>query len=332
MAGPMTKALLLLLSAALIAAGVFIVWRDGHRRRREAFLVRGDATVAHPEVEVVVARSEPGQPLPRIAPVLLPGAGAGQAPEPAARWAAVRPVLDAAVERVNGVLAGAGVTIGAPGEPRWSLMKRGFGVHRRLLVGGDSVAWLRLELDADGQIQASVKSHKDDLAPINASAGVAADGLDIARATELLSECLKLTAAYAVRGTGGTNPEQWSSGMDWKAIDPLVAAALRAANGAFGEAGARFLPLGPPAWAADVQRHRLTVKIEVLGTDAARLHIERVAEEIEVAVGLADARLAALGRRERLPVVGLTTHALAELIASCAWPAIAHFRERLPLA
>ena len=70
----------------------------------------------------------------------------------------------------------------------------------------------------------------------------------------------------------------------------------------------------------------------MLGTDAARLHIERVAEEIEVAVGLADARLTALGRRERLPVVGLTTHALAELIASCAWPAIAHFRERLPLA
>jgi hypothetical protein len=319
-----TKALLLLLSAALIAAGVLIVWRDGHRRRRQTFLVRGDASFAHPEAEVLVARSEPGQPLPRVA-----GASAGQAAEPAARWAAVRPVLDAAVERVNGVLAGAGVTIGAPGEPRWSLMKRGFGVHRRLLVAGDSVAWLRLELDAGGQIQASVKSHKDDLAPINASAGVAADGLDVARATELLSECLKLTTAYAVRGTSGTNAEQWSSGMDWKAIDPLVAAALRAANGAFGEAGARFLPLGPPAWAADVQRHRLTVKIEVLGTDAARLHIERVAGEIEVSVGLADARFAALGRRERLPVVGLSTHALAELIASCAWPAIAHFRERL---
>jgi hypothetical protein len=331
----MTKALLLLLSAALIAAGVFIVWRDGHRRRREAFLVRGDTTVAHPEVEVVVARSGPGEPLPRIAPVRLPGASPGQGPEPAVRWAAVRPVLDAAVERVNGVLAGAGVTIGAPGEPRWSLMKRGFGVHRRLLVGGDSVAWLRLELDADGRIQASVKSHKDDLAPINARVGVAADGFDVARATELLSECLKLTAAYAVRGTGGaasTDPEQWSSGMDWKAIDPLVAAALRAANGAFGEAGARFLPLGPPAWAADVQRHRLTVRVEVLGTDAARLRIERVAEELEIAVGLADARLAALGRREHLPVAGLTTHALAETIASCAWPAIAHFRERLPLA
>ena len=63
----MTKALLLLLSAVLVAAGVFIVWRDVHRRRREPFLVRSDTTAVHPEVEVVVARSEPDFALPRIA-------------------------------------------------------------------------------------------------------------------------------------------------------------------------------------------------------------------------------------------------------------------------
>jgi hypothetical protein len=55
--------------------------------------------------------------------------------------------------------------------------------------------------------------------------------------------------------------------------------------------------------------------------------IERTREEIEVAVGLADARLAGLGRRQRSAVQGLTTHTLAELIVGCAWPAIAHFRE-----
>jgi hypothetical protein len=260
---------------------------------------------------------------------------APQATDPASRWAALRPVLDAAVERVSGVLAGAGVTIGAPGKPAWSLMKSGYGVHRRLLIGGDSVAWLRLELDADGQVQASVKAHKDDLAAINASASLGGDGLSVARASDLLSECLKLAAAYAVRGSGGTgatsaNPEQWASETAWKVINPVVIAALRAANGALGEAGARFVPLGPPAWADDVRRHRLVVRIEVLGRDAARLHIERVGEEIEVAIGLPDARLAGLGRRERLPLTGLTTHALAELIASCTWPTIAHFRERVP--
>jgi hypothetical protein len=45
-----------------------------------------------------------------------------------------------------------------------------------------------------------------------------------------------------------------------------------------------------------------------------------------------DARLADLARRQRIPVKVLTTHALAELIASCAWPAIAHFREAQPSA
>jgi hypothetical protein len=332
----MTKALLLLLSFALIAAGVFIVWRDVHRRRREAFLVRGDATAVHPEVEVMVARPEEDFPLPRfIAPGIGPGQqpspGSGQSIDPAARWASLRPVLDAGVERVNVVLAGAGLEIGASGEPSWSLMKRGYGVHRRLLIGGESVAWLRLELGADGQVQTSVKSHKDELAAINATASAAADGLDIARASDLLSEALKLAAAYAVHG-GGASHEQLESEYDWRAIDPLVSDALRAANGAFGEAGARFVPLGPPAWADDVGRHRLAVRIEVLGTDAARLHVERIGGEVEVAVGLGDARLASLGRRERLPVMGLTTHALAELIASCSWPAIAHFRERVPQA
>jgi hypothetical protein len=245
-------------------------------------------------------------------------------------------VLDGAVERVSGVLAGAGVTIGAPGKPAWNLMKSGYGVHRRILIGGDSVAWLRLELGADGQVQASVKAHKDDLAAINASASVAADGLNVARASDLLSECMKLPAAYAVHGSdasaGNATSEQWASETAWKAINPVVIAALRAANGALGEAGARFLPLGPPAWADDVRRHRLAVRIEILGREAARLHIERVGEQIEVAIGLADARLASLGRRERLPLTSLTTHTLAELIASCTWPTIAHFRERAPIA
>ena len=55
------------------------------------------------------------------------------------------------------------------------------------------------------------------------------------------------------------------------------------------------------------------------------LHL--ASEEIEVAVGLPDALLAGLGRRQRSAVQGLTTHALAELIVGCAWPAITHFRE-----
>ena len=62
------------------------------------------------------------------------------------------------------------------------------------------------------------------------------------------------------------------------------------------------------------------------------MHIERIGEEIEVAVGLPDAQLAALGRRQRIPVSGVTTHAFAELVASCTWPAIAHYRDLVHLA
>src|SRR5687768_400987 len=192
----MTKALLLLLSAALIATGIYLFWRDVSRRRRKAFLVRGDATAAHPDVEVVVARSDHDAlfPLPHIAanPLLAPGSGAGvdavldtigsdagKALDLTAKWAKVRPVLDAAVEKVSDVLAEAGLTIGTAGEPSWSMMKKGYGVHRRLLLNGESMAWLRLELAPDGRVQASVKAHRDDLAAINASASASVDALRV---------------------------------------------------------------------------------------------------------------------------------------------------------
>jgi hypothetical protein len=44
-------------------------------------------------------------------------------------------------------------------------------------------------------------------------------------------------------------------------------------------------------------------------------------------VGVRDAHMIDLGRRRRIPIDGMTTHALAEIIASCAWPAIARFKD-----
>ncbi len=103
--------------------------------------------------------------------------------------------------------------------------------------------------------------------------------------------------------------------------------ALKAGNGALAQAGARLLPLTTPAWDPELRHHRMTVAVEVFGDDVARMHIDRLAEEMEVAVGVPDAHLADLGRRRRIAVEGMTTHALAELIASCAWPSIEHHRE-----
>ena len=71
----------------------------------------------------------------------------------------------------------------------------------------------------------------------------------------------------------------------------------------------------------------MPLRVELDGSEIARMLIERLPHEMEVAVGMRDAQLADLGRRRRVPVDGLTVHALAELIAGCAWPAIARFRE-----
>lgn len=328
----MTSTLLLLLSAVLIVAGVGLIWRDVRKRQRDAFVLRRDSETRaepDPDLEVSISR-RPTDPVTAAARK-LPLPDAASSADAAARWAALQPILGEAVQQVNAVLAGAGVSIGAPGEPSWS-MSRGYGAYRRILVGGESLAWLRLELGPSGQLSAGIKAHKEELAAINASSSVPAETLNTARASDLLSECLKPAASLAVQAAGGGNAERWASETAWKAIDPVVAAALQAANGALAQAGARFAAVAKPAWLPDVRRHRLAIAVEVFGQDVARMHIDRIGEEIEVAVGLADAGLAHLGRRERVALQGVTTHALAELIASCAWPAIAHFREMQPSA
>jgi hypothetical protein len=329
----MRTTLLLLLSGALIAAGVGLIWRDIRKRGRESFVLPRDLEGRagnDADVEITAISRHRAAPADNGARA-VPLAGGASSPDAEARWAALQPVLGEAVQQVNAVLAAAGVSVGTAGQPSWS-MNRGYGSYRRILVGGDSLAWLRLELDAGGQLHAGVKAHKDDLAAINASSSVPADGLNTARASDLLSECLKPAASLAVQAAGGGNTERWASETAWKAIDPVVTAALQAANGALAQAGARFVALAPAAWAPDVGRHRLTIGIQVFDGDVARMLIERSGEEIEIAVGLPDARLADLGRRQRVPLQGLTTHALAEQIASCAWPAIAHFREVQPSA
>jgi hypothetical protein len=324
-----TTAMLLLFSAALIAAGVALIWRDVHRGRREGFLPRRSppaAITADPQLEVTVAQraTEPAPRRPAASAVPPPGSTA--APDGPPNWAALQPVIAEAVERVNAVLVAAAVEIGAAGEPSWTISRR-YGVHRRILIRKESVAWLRLELDVAGQLWASVKAHKDDLAAINATATATTHGLGIEGASDLLSECLRPAASFAVSKAGGGSTEQSASETAWKAVDPVIAAALKAANGAMAQAGARFVPVGMPAWVPEARRHRLAVTVVVLNAEAARMLIERVGEEIEIAVGVPDARLAHLARRQRLPVAGLTTHALAELIAGSTWPAISHTRD-----
>jgi hypothetical protein len=276
----------------------------------------GEGTGATPAPPALVARAAAGD-------VDRPRQGARLALEQ--QWSALQPAIVAGVERTNALLAPVRLFIGPVGEPSWSYKNKGYGAYRRLLMAGESVAWIRLELFADGQLRAGVKAHREDRATINAAADMPAADLGGDRAGDLFSECLQPAVAYAAQRLRDSDEE--ASEQAWESVDALVAAALKATNGALAQAGARLIALAPAAWERDLRRHRMALSVEVNGDDVARMHIERLPHEMEVAVGVREPQLAALARRRRVPVDGMTIHALAELIASCAWPAIARFRE-----
>ncbi len=138
----MSTTMLLLLSGVLIGAGVSLIWRDVHKRQRgdvrRCSAIRKAGSEAEPEVEITVSRrAEPALKRRRGAPAARKprnvGAGRHDADAPrraaapdrppslAQQWAALQPAIGAAVEQVNAVLAGAGVAIGSPGEPSWSI-------------------------------------------------------------------------------------------------------------------------------------------------------------------------------------------------------------------
>jgi hypothetical protein len=335
----MRTAILLIISGILIGAGISVIWLDGRKRRRGAFVSQREAPVdADPEIEITIshaAADTPERALPRADYPPPPGdwAKRERPPEPRApvpptleqQWSTLQPAIAAGVDNTNAVLASASLSINMSGDPSWSYKNRGYGAYRRLLLAGESLGWLRLELCTDGQLRASVKAHKDDRSAINATAEVAADGVTAARASELFARCLEPAVAFAARQRN--DRDETASREAWQSIDPVVSSALKATNGALAQAGAQLIALAPAAWEHDLRRHRMTLCVEVNGDDVARMHIERLAHEMEVAVGVRDPHLIELGRRRRIPLDGMTIHGLAELIAACAWPAIARFRE-----
>lgn len=300
----------------------------------ERQLTPAPAATAYPKLVPADGRGDttasPSDPVPPARPV-RPAAVEPDLSRPGARlaleqqWSALQPAIAAGVEQTNAQIAAVRLFIGPVGEPSWSYKNKGYGAYRRLLMAGESVAWLRLELLVDGQLRAGVKAHKEDRATINAVADVPAAELDAARAADLFSRCLQPAALYAARQMRDSDEE--ASEQAWEGVEALVAAALKATNGVLAQTGARLIALAPAAWESNLRRHRMALAVEVNGDDVARMHIERLPYEMEVAVGVREPQLADLGRRRRIPVDGMTTHALAELIASCAWPAIARFRE-----
>lgn len=326
----MKTTIILILSGILIGAGISIIWRDLQRKRRSTFVApRGTAAAeGDPDIEITISsvRPEPVRQASWTPAAEVSALRQRDDPPSLERdWAALQPALVAGIEDVNAALAPSRLFVSAAGEPSWSYRNKGYGTYRRLLLAGESLGWLRLELSSEGLLRASVKAHKDDRAAINAAIDAPAAGLTAPLVYELLSQCLLPAKTYAVRQGG--DGEQEASEKAWESVDASIASALKATNGALAQAGARLVALGPAAWEQGLRHHRMTLSVEVNGDHVARMHIERLPHELEVAVGVREPHLVDLGRRRRIPVEGMTIHGLAELIASCAWPAIARFRE-----
>jgi hypothetical protein len=356
-------ALVFVFSGILIGAGIHMLWREFRNYRRNSFTAGSDvlsARARETDVEVMISRRDgnqlsapdplsqekdpPGSALHELERALAeimadkietddiePTVGI-RLPEIERNWSALQACIDEGIGKISRVLAPIGLVIAAPGDPVWRLGNKGFGVYRRLLVAGESIGWLRIELAADNQLHFAVRAHREHQALLNSSAKATALGMTSSRASDLLAECLKPAAMYAAWMGPKQAAERRSSEDVWGATEPTIQAAIQMASAAVKEAGARLLPLGTAAWDPELRVHRLAVSVEADGAAAARIVLTRSASELEIAVDVPDTSLTDLGRRCRIEVAGITAAALAELIATSVSPAIAHARRTQILA
>jgi hypothetical protein len=222
--------IVLIASAALIAIGVWLLVRDFLKPRAATKPPQAQTqtlaqTLAHadaapnnvePQYHSLV---QPTQLQPQFATLgdtvgLDPGpatrpTGASAAPLPDAsqpgrfpavetHWERLKPEFDMAVAAVNESMAPLAVSIAKPGETTWSLHNRGFGDYRRVRVGGESVAWLRLELAANMSISAHLRSHEARHDMLNRVSTLSRP-LTASRIAPMLAECLAALAAAAPR-------------------------------------------------------------------------------------------------------------------------------------
>ena len=276
--------------------------------------------------------------------------GAPRLPALEKQWVRLRPEIEAAINSVNQKSAPLSLSIGNPGEASWSLHNQGFGDYRRVLLDRDSVAWLRLEVGADQRITARLRAHEAENATINRDS-IAPARRTAGQLTQTLNECLTAVFEYAVwrhsnniknEARADPTPSQTAPAAPPSApIAPpappaaapfaapsaspaamLVDAAVMLVNRAFTEVGAQLLPTDAPRGPIVTLADR-ALSINVAGRSVGLLLIEPRADRIDISVGVSDLAHVQAARRHAQPMAGLTVHALAEAIATNAWPAIA---------
>ncbi len=353
------QAIVWVTSGILIALGGGLIWRDYARRRRVAAiqLVRPEPPTAEPagvdaglaDVTIGPAHYGLNEPTVKTAASARPArAGEGLAdldraitritdegddeaegpelprdPGLPRTWQDIQGNLTIAVNRINASLERVGLEVAAPGEPGWRFGNRGYGVYRRIYMSGESIAWMRFDVGHDRRVYCRVRAHKSELSLLNNSVDVSSVRLTDTAATDFVSRAVKSVAEYAAWIVPKQRAERQHSEDAWSEIATLVTDALTATDGALAPVGAALVPAGRAAWDGEHGRHQLVAHVTAHQRPVARMHIERIDDEIEIAVGVPDARLLDLGRRRRVTIAGSTTLSLAEVMASCAWPAIA---------
>lgn len=270
-------------------------------------------------------------------------------------WPRLRSEIDAAVASVNQTMAPLALSIAPPGEATWSLHNQGYGDYRRVFIDGESIAWLRLEIGAELRITCRLRAHdaehyavnRDCSAPARRTAGQLVQSL-----TEVLAAVFEYAVwrhSHILRNDTASAPvpEQPTPAPPPSLIaEPppartttaplsrpaprtvaspaavLVDAAIALVNKAFADAGAQLLPSVDQRGRATLDADR-ALSITAHGHSVGLMLIEPRADRIDISVGVADLANIQAARRQSQPIAGLTVHALAEAIATNAWPAIA---------
>jgi hypothetical protein len=267
------------------------------------------------------------------------------------RWAEMQSVIAGAVDTINETTAVVGLSIGSVGESNWSFKNRGFGCYRRILSGQDSVAWLRLELAPEGKMVAKVRAHRDEHAAINCRVETSSATLTEKAATETLARVLKPISEFVAwhpptladqtradqtradqqsqtaSASDAATPPYYASSYTWADIAKVADEALGLSNGALSQAGAKLIVLADPVFDLVADRDRWPLAIDVHGRTVALMHVDRLGDSVEVAVGVADRNRVDLERFRQSAIEGLSARSLAEVMASCAWPSIADAHE-----
>ena len=296
------------------------------------------------------------QSITRIAVEMSPDGASAERPASAMTdWARVSGRIASAVANVDSVLAEAGAALGSAGADGWSPRGGGYGCFRRVLVNGESVAWLRTEVPGDGRLVMTTRAHRDDRILLNRSVEIAAERVTTAAAVDLLAEVLRPAAEYAAWqrafDAGAPGPESLAPPIPLVAEDipPEVAAtaaiappgidfervtdaALAAVNGALAPAHARLVPDATAAAASTGGPFECRLAIEVDGRVVARLRILQGGDGLDVTAGDANQATGDLARGRRLGAGEITVPMLAEAIAAIAWGPIAHARATAAMA